>query len=81
MSDDWLIKSQLDTVQNGTRTESTRAASLIADMIGAKRDSAPNKEQEAARMARMSDEEREYRRKWEEHRTEQEARKGIKIAQ
>jgi hypothetical protein len=77
-----LVKEAMAIAQdpNATKTEKTRALSLVADMIGAKREAAPNKEKEQALAARMTKEERELAVLAARLRTEQEARKGIKLA-
>ena len=78
-----LVDKMYDIVNDNTstKTERTRAASLIADMIGAKREAAPNKEREQALAARMSKEDREVAKLAARLRTEHEARKGIKLAE
>lgn len=78
-----LVKEAWDIVRDATstKTEKTRAMSLIADMIGAKREAAPNKEKEQALAARMTKEDRELATLAARIRTEQEARAGLKIAE
>ncbi len=82
MSRELLVTNMQNIVDDAasTRTEKTRAASLIADMCGFKREAAPNQEKEQALAARMSDEEKELARDNAAFRTWQEARKGLKLA-
>ncbi len=78
-----LLVSKMQTIVDdkvSTNTEKTRAASLIADMCGFKREAAPNQEKEQALAARMSDEEKELARDNAAFRTWQEARAGLKLA-
>ena len=81
ISRELLVDKMLAIVEDGTKTEKTRAASLIADMMGYKRESAPNKEREQARAARMTDEDKRVAALAARIRTEEEARKGLRIAQ
>ena len=74
-----LVKKMMNIVDNGTKTEKTRAASLVADMMGYKREAAPNKEREQARAARMTKEDKELAAIAARVRTEQEARKGLRL--
>jgi len=67
------------TDPTSTKTEKVRAASLVADMIGAKREVAPNQEREQALMKAMSKEDRALAALAARLRTEDEARKGIKL--
>jgi isochorismate hydrolase len=62
------------------KADMTRAASLIADMQGYKREAAPNKEMEQAIAQRMSSEDKELARVTSMIRTNEEARKGLRIA-
>ncbi|KKK81939.1 hypothetical protein LCGC14_2808380 [marine sediment metagenome] len=64
-----------------TKTEITRALALVSDVQGFKREAAPNKEKEAALAARMTDEDRELAGIAALVRTEQEARRGLKLAE
>ena len=75
-----LVAKMFDIVETGTKTEKVRAASLIADMCGYKREAAPNDEKERAILARMSSEDKELAVLAARLRTEDEARKGLKIA-
>jgi len=76
-----LIEKMYDIVTDptSTKTEKVRAASLVADMIGAKREVAPNQEREQALMKAMSKEDRALAALAARLRTEDEARKGIKL--
>lgn len=77
-----LVNKMYDIVEDKTsnKADKTRAASLIADMQGYKREAAPNKEMEQAIAQRMSSEDKELARVTAKIRTEEEARKSIKIA-
>ena len=77
-----LVDKMYDIVDDktSTRTERTRAASLIADMIGAKREAAPNKEKEQAIAARMTKEDKILAVQSAERRTSEEARAGLRLA-
>ena len=73
MSRDALVKSQMDIVNTGTNSEKTRAASLVADMMGYKRDKAPNAEREQAIRQKMTDEELVLHKEIARLRTQQES--------
>lgn len=79
---DYCIKKAYDILENG-KAERNRltALSLLGDFIGAKRESAPNAEREAARKARMDAEKRRVAEKVAKLRTEEESGepKTIKI--
>jgi hypothetical protein len=82
ISRELLVKKMYAIVDDtkSTKTEKTRAASLIADMCGFKREAAPNKEKEQALAERMSEEDKREALIVAKIRTEEEARKGLKIA-
>ncbi len=82
MSRELLVTKMQDIVDDkvSTNADKTRAASLIADMCGYKREAAPNKEKEQALAARMTEEDKELATLAARLRTEQEARKGIRLS-
>lgn len=77
-----LVKKMYDIVEDKTsnKADMTRAASLIADMQGYKREAAPNKEMEQAIAQRMSSEDKELARVTAKIRTDEESRKHLKLA-
>jgi hypothetical protein len=77
-----LVEKMYAIIEDSTsnKADMTRAASLIADMQGYKREAAPNKEMEQAIAQRMSSEDKELARVTAMIRTNEEARKGLRIA-
>ena len=83
MSRELLVTKMQAIVDNtaSTNADKTRAASLIADMCGYKREAAPNKEREQAIAQRMTDDEKKVATYAAQHLTAQEARAGLRLAE
>ena len=77
-----LVSKMYAIIEDKTsnKADMTRAASLIADMQGYKREAAPNKEMEQAIAQRMSSEDKELARVTAKIRTDEESRKHLKLA-
>jgi len=77
-----LVAKMYAIIEDNTsnKADMTRAASLIADMCGYKREAAPNQEKERAILARMSSEDKELAQLAAKLRTDAETRKGLKLA-
>ncbi len=82
ISREMLVTEMYDIIKDATsnKADKTRAASLIADMQGYKREAAPNKEMEQAIAQRMSSEDKELARVTAKIRTDEESRKHLKLA-
>ena len=77
LSREYCTQKLQDIVENGASERNRLTAiSLLGDLCGFKRENAPNREAERAKLERMGAAERAYRLSWEQ---EQVRRKSIKV--